>query len=66
MRGHVPVAFLATSTTEGNAGREQGFEGLPIASLIRPRHDASGRRADRRTVEIEANATDEAFDMFLG
>jgi hypothetical protein len=58
--------FSRAGTAEGYAGRELRLERLPISRLIGARHHARGGRANRRAIQIETDACDQALDMLFG
>ena len=60
------AAFRGTGAAESDAGRELSFQRLPISCLICTRDHAAGGGANRRAIEIEADASDQGFDVFLG
>ena len=59
------VAFAGAGAAESDAGRQLGFERLPVPSLVRARHDAAGCGADRRAIEVQPDAGNQALDMFF-
>ena len=52
----VPLAFGRARTAKRDAGGELRFQKLPVPNLIGPGHDSGGGGANRRAIEIEANA----------
>lgn len=61
----VTFAFGRAGAAEGDTGRELCFQQLSVADLVGARHDSTGRRADRRAIEVEPNAGDQFVDIGL-
>ena len=52
----VPLAFGRASAAKRDAGCELRFEKLSVPNLVGPGHDSGGGGANRRAIEVEANA----------
>ena len=61
----VAIAFAGAGAAKSDTGRQLRLQRLAVPRLIGPRHDAAGGRADGRAIQIEANAGNQAFDMFF-
>src|SRR5215211_6231856 len=61
----MPAAFLAAGAARRDADAELAFEHLTAGACFRTRNDRSRRQADRRAVEILADAGQQPFDVPL-
>ncbi|MDQ2953854.1 MAG: hypothetical protein M3R18_02815 [Pseudomonadota bacterium] len=62
----VPLAFGRASAAKGDAGGELRFQKLPVPNLVGPGHDSGGGGANRRAIEVEANAGSQPFHVPFG
>lgn len=62
----VPLAFGRASAAKRDAGRELGFQKLAVPNLIRSGHHSRGGGANRRAIEVEANAGGQPFHVLFG
>ena len=62
----MPLAFGRASAAKRDAGRELGFQELPMPNFVGSGHDRGGGSANRCAIEVEANASREPFDVPFG
>jgi len=55
------IALGRTGAAESNASRQLRFQWLAVTRLVGARHDAAGGGADRRAVQIQPYAGDQAL-----
>jgi hypothetical protein len=62
----VPLAFGRASAAKRDAGGELRFEKLPVSYFVGPGHDSGGGGANRRAIEVQANASGQPFRVLFG